>query len=113
MIRAFVRGNPFYFVNRGNGSGVIGATSEEDASAHAQIGEVQRLFRDALDVIPSLETARIREIRSGLRPASVTGNPFIESFNEGRVLWVSGHYRHGVTLAPLTAQDIGERICPN
>ena len=78
MIRSFVRGNTFYMVSRPGGYNVLGASSEERLEAGAQVGEVQRLLRDALDVVPALETATVVENRGGKRPASDDLRPFFE-----------------------------------
>lgn len=105
MVRAFVRGRTFYLVSRPGGYCVLGATSEERSEPVVEIGETHRLLRDALDVVPSLETAHLLEARMGLRPANVDLEPFFEVLEGGRWAWSSGHYRHGVTLAPLAARD--------
>ena len=98
-LRAFVRGRSWYLVSRPNGYCVIGASSDEQGTLGVELGEAQRLFRDSLEVVPSLETASLVEIREGLRPASKDLEPFFEVIDE-RWAWLSGHYRHGVTLAP-------------
>ena len=103
MIRSFVRGNTFYMVSRPGGYDVLGASSEERLEAGAQVGEVQRLLRDALDVVPALETSVVLETREGNRPASDDLRPFFEVLVDGRWAWSSGHFRHGVTLAPIAA----------
>ena len=104
MIRAFVRGRAFYMVSRPGGYCVLGATSEERAEPWVEVGELQRLLRDGLDVVPDLETAVLVEMRNGLRPASADLLPFFECLSGGGWAWSSGHYRHGVTLAPLAAR---------
>lgn len=105
MIRSFVKGNTFYMVSRPGGYDVLGASSEERRERGAQIGELQRLLRDALDVVPALETAVVLETREGNRPASDDLRPFFEVLDDGRWAWSSGHFRHGVTLAPLAARE--------
>jgi glycine oxidase len=105
MIRSYVRGGSFYMVSRPGGYDVLGASSEERRAAGAQVGEVQRLLRDALDVVPALETAVVVETREGNRPASDDLRPFFEVLANGRWAWSSGHFRHGVTLAPIAAQE--------
>jgi glycine oxidase len=105
MIRSFVRGSTVYMVSRPGGYDVLGASSEERREAGAQVGEVQRLLRDALDVVPALETAVILETREGNRPASDDLRPFFEVLGDGRWSWSSGHFRHGVTLAPIAANE--------
>jgi glycine oxidase len=105
MIRSFVRGRTVYMVSRPGGYNVLGASSEEHGETGAQVGEIQRLLRDALDVVPALETATVVETRAGNRPASENLQPFFEVLKGGRWAWSSGHYRHGVTLAPLAALE--------
>lgn len=108
MVRAFVHGRNFYLVSRPGGECVLGASVEEKAEAVIEIGELQRLLRDGLDVFPALETAHFVEARSGLRPCSTDGEPFFIKSAHGRSAWVSGHYRHGVTLSPLVAKQVLE-----
>ena len=104
-IRAFVHGHIFYMVSRPGGYCILGATSDERSDPIVEVGELQRLLRDALDVVPMLETANVIETRMGLRPATEDLEPFFEVLYGGRWAWSSGHYRHGVTLAPLAALD--------
>jgi len=101
-LRAFVRGRSLYLVSRPGGYCVLGAYSDEQAELAVEVGELQRLLRDALELVPALECATFRETRQGLRPASDDLAPFVEVIDQ-RWIWTSGHYRHGVTLAPLTA----------
>jgi glycine oxidase len=105
VVRAFVRGRSFYVVSRPGGYCVLGASSDEQSELVVEVGELQRLLRDALDVVPSLEAATVVETRQGLRPATSDLSPFLEVV-DGRWAWASGHYRHGVTLAPLTALEV-------
>ncbi len=102
-LRAFVKGRAFYMVSRPGGYCVLGASADERSEAVLEVGELQRLLRDGLDVVPELETARVLETRIGLRPASPTLEPFFERLELKGWAWSSGHYRHGVTLAPLAA----------
>ena len=101
-LRAFVRGRPVYLVARPGGYGVLGSSSDEQRDLVVEVGELQRLLRDALDLLPALESASFVETRQGLRPATKDLTPFLEVV-DGRWAWLSGHYRHGVTLAPLAA----------
>jgi glycine oxidase len=110
MVRAFVRGRNFYMVSRPGGHCVLGATVEERGVPGAQVGELHRLLRDALDIVPELETATVIEHRSGLRPASDNLQPFFEPLQTKGWAWSSGYYRHGVTLAPLAAQSALEFV---
>jgi glycine oxidase len=104
VVRAYVRGRSCYLVSRPGGYCIVGASSDEQGELGVEVGELQRLLRDALDVVPALETAEVLETRQGLRPASKDLSPFLEIVDE-RWAWMSGHYRHGVTLAALTSLD--------
>jgi glycine oxidase len=103
MVRAFVRGRKIYLVSRPGGYNVIGASSDESGTPAIEAGELQRLLRDALEVFPALETAEVVETRIGLRPASSNHEPFFEELITPNWAWSSGHYRHGITLAPLAS----------
>jgi glycine oxidase len=103
-LRAFVRGRSLYVVSRPGGYCVLGASSDEQEEMIVEVGELQRLLRDALDLLPALDSAALVETRQGLRPASKDLAPFVETVDE-RWAWLSGHYRHGVTLAPLAALE--------
>lgn len=103
MVRALVRGRHFYLVGRDGGRCVMGASAEERRDAVVEVGELSRQLRDALEIVPALEGARVVETRVGLRPASEDGRPFFEPLGR-HWAWSAGHYRHGVTLAPWAAQ---------
>jgi glycine oxidase len=107
VVRAYVRGRSCYLVSRPGGYCIVGASSDEKGELGVEVGELQRLLRDALDIVPALETAEVLETRQGLRPASKDLAPFLEVVDE-RWAWMSGHYRHGVTLAALTSLDAVE-----
>lgn len=109
MVRAHVHGRPFYVVGRDGGYNVLGASSEESPVAAVELGELQRLLRDGLEVLPELEAATLVETRVGLRPASADLSPILAPLGAGW-WWSSGHYRHGVTLAPLAARRLAEKV---
>lgn len=106
--RALIRGRAFYAVSRPGGYCVLGASAEERSYSRVEVGEVAHLLRDAIELIPELEGTELDEIRYGLRPVSSTLDPFVEVLSGGRWIWSSGHYRHGVTMAPLAAREVLE-----
>lgn len=112
-VRAYVRGRAFYMVSRPGGYCVLGATAEEKAQPLVEVGELQRLLRDGLDIVPELEAAPLLEVRNGLRPATTDLRPFFVALAEPGWSWSSGHYRHGVTLAPLAALEALESVTPS
>jgi len=103
MLRACVDGHHVYVVFRSSGEVVIGASSDESVEAVTETGTVYRLLRDALAILPDLDHATFVEARAGLRPTATTELPFFEILSDAKWAWTSGHYRHGITLAPLVA----------
>jgi glycine oxidase len=96
-----------YVVPRGDGRYVLGATVEErgfDTSVSA--GAVFELLRDAIELLPGLADLVIDELAAGLRPGTADNLPVIGPGGIEGLLWATGHYRHGILLAPLTADIV-------
>ena len=106
-VRALVRGAPVYAVSRQDGEVVVGATQEErgdDRSVTA--GAVYTLLRDAIRILPGLGELEQVEATSGLRPAAPDNAPVVGPTAVGGLVLATGHFRHGILLAPLTAKAI-------
>ncbi len=104
-VRALIHGHAFYAVSRPGGYAILGATSEERPEPVVEVGELQRLLRDAVELIPDLDGAELVEVRTARRPATRDLRPFFAALPQAGWFWSSGHYRHGVTLAPVAAAD--------
>jgi glycine oxidase len=110
-VRGWVRGEAVYVVPRASGEVVIGATSEEhDAPAFPTVGGVARLLDAARELLPGLERAELVEAIARDRPATADHLPLIGPTHVPGVLLAAGHHRHGVLLAPLTAQLIANHL---
>jgi glycine oxidase len=111
-IRGWVRGEPIYVVPRSNGEIVIGATSEEHTeSPTVTVGGVGRLLAAARELVPALDRAEFVEAIARDRPASADHLPLIGPAGAGEaVILATGLYRHGVLLAPLTAQLVADCV---
>jgi len=107
MIRAVVRGRSVYIVVRSSGDVVLGASSDESSELITEAGTVLRLMSDAIEILPDLEHATFVGVRVGLRPVSADQNPFFELLAGEKWAWVGGHYRQGITMAPLVAKQAG------
>ncbi len=73
-----IRGDHVYFVPRGDGRYVLGATMEErgwDTSPTA--GGVYELLRDLSEIVPGVFELEIEELIAGLRPATPDNLPAI------------------------------------
>jgi len=96
-----------YVVPRGDGRYVLGATVEErgfDTTVTA--GPLFELLRDAIELLPGLSELVIDELSAGLRPGTPDNAPAIGAGAIPGLHWAAGHYRHGVLLAPITAEIV-------
>lgn len=107
LLKRVVRMRGGYIVPRGDGRYVLGATMEErgfDTTVTA--GAVYELLRDSIELVPGLSELVLEEVGSGLRPASPDNAPLIGPGAIPGLHWAAGHYRHGVLLAPITAEGV-------
>ena len=96
-----------YVVPRGDGRYVLGATMEEKGfDTTVTAGAVFELLRDAIEVLPGLEELVIDELMAGIRPGTPDNCPAIGSSATAGLHWATGHHRHGILLAPITAEAV-------
>ncbi len=106
-----VRGPDAYLAPKSDGRLVVGATSEErgfDTAVTA--GGLYRLLEGAVAVVPGVEELEVIETWAGLRPASRDHAPLLGASGAPGVVLATGHYRHGVLLAPVTAEELAGEI---
>jgi glycine oxidase len=111
LTERLVRTPRCYVVSRTSGEVVVGGTVEErgfDTSVTA--GGIHRLLEAAWEVLPEIEELEFVEASARLRPATPDNLPVIEE-RDG-IVWATGHYRHGVLLAPVTAEAVVEMLEP-
>ena len=103
-IRAIVRGTDVYLVPRADGELIVGATSEErgpDQTVTA--GAVHDLLHDAMSVLPVTSELILAETCAGLRPGTPDNGPVVGRCGPDGLLLVTGHYRNGILMSPVTA----------
>lgn len=111
VVRGVVRGQPVYLVPRDDGQVVVGATSEEhDAEAVVTAGGVLRLLDAARHLWPALDRATFVEAVARDRPGTPDNRPLVGPTHLPGVVLAAGHHRHGVLLAPLTAQLVADHL---
>lgn len=94
-----------YFVPRGDGCYVLGATMEERGfEADPTAGGVYELLRDAYELVPGVSELHIEELGVGFRPGTPDNAPLIGLGALAGLTWATGHHRNGILLAPLTAE---------
>ncbi|MGH9348901.1 MAG: glycine oxidase ThiO [Vicinamibacterales bacterium] len=101
-----------YMVPWEDGSVLVGATVEDVGfDEGATVAGVHDLIEYACDLLPPIWSARFREVRVGLRPATGDELPIIgRSSTEPGVFYATGHYRNGVLLAPFTAAAVADLV---
>jgi glycine oxidase len=102
-----VRGPEAYLAPKSNGRLVIGATSEEKGfDTDVTAGGLYDLLEGAWEVVPGIKELSVDDIWAGLRPASRDHAPILGRTAAPGVIAATGHYRHGILLTPVTAQEI-------
>ncbi|MGE0517994.1 MAG: NAD(P)/FAD-dependent oxidoreductase [Candidatus Binatia bacterium] len=101
-----------YLVPRPNGDVLIGATTARGAMEKAVTARnAALLLGRAVRMVPSLGSAPVVRVWSGIRPWSLLGRPIIGPVaGLQNVAVACGHHRNGILLAPVTAQLIAELI---
>jgi glycine oxidase len=106
-----IRAPDAYILPKGDGRVLIGATEEEmgfDTTPTA--GPVMRLIERAWEAVPSIYDLSIDEIVAGLRPGTRDHEPLIGESGMDGLVFATGHYRHGILLAPVTAYVVAGMI---
>ncbi len=107
VVRGSVKGNSVYLVPRADGEIVVGASSEEAGfDVRPRAGAVYELLRDAATLVPELTEAEFVEVSTSLRPGSPDNAPLIGPSGVDGLVIATGHYRNGILLTPITADEI-------
>ena len=110
-LRHVVRGPDAYLVPKADGRLVIGGTSEDGvADLRTTAGGVYRLLEGAVAVVPAVEEMAWVETWAAHRPAAQDHAPLLGQSPHPGVFYATGHYRHGILLAPVTAQEVAAEV---
>ena len=112
LLRHVLWGAKCYLVPRADGTLLIGATVEEAGfDERATVAGVHDLLEAACDLAPRAWQASFQSVRVGLRPATPDELPIVgRSGAVPSLVYATGHYRHGVLLAPLTARLVADLV---
>jgi len=111
LLRHVVRAPDVYLVPRSNGELVVGATMEERGfDPHPTAGAVSDLLWAARLLVPGIYDCPLQEVAVGFRPATRDAMPVIGPTSVPGLYVATGHFRHGVLLAPATAELLVETI---
>jgi D-amino-acid dehydrogenase len=101
-----------YMVPWDGGRVAIGATVE-DAGFVPEVtaGGLFEILREGLRVMPGLAPARLRDVRVGLRPASIDDMPILGALpGMPNVLVATGHGANGLLLGPVSGALIADLV---
>jgi glycine oxidase len=100
-----------YLVPRSSGRILIGATVEDCGyDRTVEPATIRDLHRAAVQLIPSLASARVTESWAGLRPGSPDNLPLLGPTETTGIFIASGHFRNGILLAPVTARVMADLV---
>lgn len=111
-IHRVIWGPDGYLVPWPDGSVLVGSTVEDVGFDEAHTPEaVARLRASAASLVPSLASAQMSSVRTGLRPKGPDDVPLL---GPSRVLpgliYAMAHYRNGVLFTPLTVQLVSDLV---
>jgi D-amino-acid dehydrogenase len=101
-----------YMVPWDSGRVAVGATVEDAGFApDVTAGGLLEITREALRVMPGLASATLREVRVGLRPASVDDLPILGALPGVRNVYVAtGHGANGLLLGPVSGAAVARLV---
>lgn len=110
-LRHVVRGPDAYLAPKSDGRLLVGATSEERGfDTDVTAGGLYKVLEGAWEVVPGIYDLPVTNTWAGLRPGSRDHAPLLGTSADPGILFATGHYRHGILLAPLTAQEMARLV---
>ncbi len=106
-----VRSPEVYFAPKKDGRLIVGATVEEKGfETNPTAGGVKDILESAWEAVPGIYDLPLEEVNVGFRPASRDNAPILGRTPVEGLYVATGHYRHGILQAPVTAYTMTELI---
>ena len=106
-----VRGPDAYLAPKSDGRLLVGATSEERGfDTRVTAGGLFELLEGAREVVPGIDELEVTATWAGLRPAARDNAPLLGASGAPGVVLATGHYRHGILLTPVTAEEVAHLV---
>jgi glycine oxidase len=110
-LRQPVRTPRVYLVPKDDGRLLVGATAEEVGFDKRIIaGPIMELLHYAWEIVPGIFELEIEELLASFRPATRDHRPIMGESETKNLFFATGHWRHGILMAPLTANIISKII---
>ena len=110
-LRQPVRTPRVYIVPKDDGRLLVGATAEEVGfDKRVTAGPIMELLHFAWEIVPAIYELEIEELLASFRPATRDHRPIVGESGTKNLYYATGHWRHGILMAPLTANIISKII---
>jgi glycine oxidase len=104
LLTSVIVGPRAYLVPRDDGRVLVGSTMEfVGYRREVTAGAVRDLLDAALELLPALASAAVKQSWSSFRPYTADELPLIGATPTPHLWLASGHHRNGILLAPVTA----------
>ena len=106
-----VWGRDAYLAPKSNGRLLVGATVEEMGfDTQVTAGGLYSILEAAWRIVPGIYDLEVTETWAGLRPGSRDNDPILGESDMPGVLFATGHYRNGILLVPITADEMSQLV---
>jgi len=107
LLQSIVFGPDCYLVPRADGRLLIGSTLEfVGFRREVTAGAVAKLLAAAIRLVPALADAELSASWSSFRPYTSDELPLLGPSSTPGLILMSGHYRNGILLAPISAKIV-------
>jgi glycine oxidase len=111
LLSSVVFGPDCYVVPRADGRLLVGSTLEfVGFRREVTAGAVAKLLAAAIRLVPALNAAELSATWSSFRPYTQDELPLLGPSATPGLLWMSGHYRNGILLAPISAKIVADCV---
>ena len=111
LLDSIVFGPDCYLVPRADGRLLIGSTLEfVGFRREVTAGAVAKLLAAAIRLLPALAEAELSATWSSFRPYTADELPLLGPSSTPGLILMSGHYRNGILLAPISARVVADCI---
>ena len=106
-----VRGRDAYLAPKSTGRLLLGATMEERGfDKMVTAGGLYDLLDAGWKIVPGIYDLEVTETWAGLRPGSRDNEPLLGHAATPGVIYATGHFRNGILLTPVTAEEIAKLV---
>ena len=110
-LKHVVRGPRAYVAPKSDGRVFVGATSEElGFDLNVTAGGLFTILEGAWEIVPGIYDLPVIDAYAGLRPASRDHAPLLGLSRAPGVVIATGHFRHGIMMTPVTAQEVARLV---